>query len=92
MKENAEKFKEFAEKNPELMEKLKAAKNMDEVIAIASENGFNIEESDLVPDADEEISLDDLEAVSGGNEQYVEFCNESGQLACYSAGFRFAEW
>ena len=86
MNENVEKFKEFAEKDPELMEKLKAAKSLDEIIAIASENGFTIDASDVVPDADGELNLDDLEAVSGGGE-----CYDLGEHACAQL-FSIAEW
>lgn len=86
MNENVEKFKEFAEKDPELMEKLKAAKSLDEIIAIASENGFTIDASDVVPDANGELNLDDLEAVSGGGE-----CYDLGEHACAQL-FSIAEW
>lgn len=88
MKENVEKFKEFAEKDPELMEKLKAAKSLDEIIAIASENGFTIDASDVVPDADGDLNLDDLEAVSGGQ---IGQCNDHGKRACEDIIF-VAEW
>ena len=86
MNENVEKFKEFAEKDPELMEKLKAAKSLDEIIAIASENGFTIDASDVVPDANDELNLDHLEAVSGGGE-----CYDLGEHAC-AQRFSIAEW
>ena len=88
MNENVEKFKEFAEKDPELMEKLKAAKSLDEIIAIASENGFTIDASDVVPDANDELNLDDLEAVSGGQSGD---CYDLGQHACVQL-FSIAEW
>ena len=88
MNENVEKFKEFAEKDPELMEKLKAAKSLDEIIAIASENGFTIDASDVVPDADGDLNLDDLEAVSGGQSGQ---CNDHGKRACEDIVF-VAEW
>ena len=88
MNENVEKFKEFAEKDPELMEKLKAAKSLDEIIAIASENGFTIDASDVVPDADGDLNLDDLEAVSGGR---YGGCGDHGKMACVQLLF-IAEW
>ena len=88
MNENVEKFKEFAEKDPELMEKLKAAKSLDEIIAIASENGFTIDASDVVPDANGELNLDDLEAVSGGHSGE---CYDTGSQACVQF-FSVAEW
>jgi len=88
MNENVEKFKEFAEKDPELMEKLKAAKSLDEIIAIASENGFTIDASDVVPDADGDLKLDDLEAVSGGQ---IGECSDHGKAMCDQIIF-IAEW
>ena len=88
MNENVEKFKEFAEKDPELMEKLKAAKSLDEIIAIASENGFTIDASDVVPDADGDLNLDDLEAVSGGQSGQ---CYDTGEHVCMQL-FSVAEW
>ena len=88
MNENVEKFKEFAEKDPELMEKLKAAKSLDEIIALASENGFTIDASDVVPDANDELNLDDLEAVSGGQNGE---CYDLGKDMCEHF-FSVSEW
>ena len=70
------------------MEKLKAAKSLDEIIALASENGFTIDASDVVPDADGDLNLDDLAAVSGGQSGQ---CNDHGKRACEDIIF-VAEW
>jgi len=86
LNENAVKFKEFAEKNPEVMEKLKAAKNVEEIIAIAAENGFSLETSDFATDTDEEISLDELENVAGGDA-----CDDEKECWCLGV-FGVSAW
>lgn len=55
-------------KNPELQEKLKAAKTAEELVALAKEHGV-------------ELSDEQLEAMSGGGEWCSSWCSEKGP--CY---------
>ena len=64
-----EQLKEFLEKlkaDTSLQDKLKAAADSDAVLAIAKEAGFSISDDDLKK-AQSEISDEELESASGGN-------------------------
>ena len=68
MTEKMKKFYEESSQNEELKEKLM---NVDqsssaEVIRIAGEYGYELTEEDLNQEENEELSLDELESVSGG--------------------------
>ena len=66
-----EQLKSFLEKvkaDTSLQEKLKAAADVDAVLAIAKEAGFMISADDLTK-AQAEISEEELEGVAGGNFQ-----------------------
>lgn len=74
MTENLKKFVEEASKNEELKEKLmKLDENsINQIIPIAKEYGFELTEEDLKPESnqteeDKPLSLDELDAVSGGD-------------------------
>ena len=63
-----EQLKAFLEKvkfDTELQEKLKAADDIDAVVAIANEAGFSISADDL-KNAQSELSEDELERAAGG--------------------------
>lgn len=66
-KEKILKFKAMADNDPELMEKLRAVKSVDEVIAIAAEYGVSIEKSDFAPMPEGELDPEQLAKVSGGD-------------------------
>ena len=58
-------FLEKVKKDTNLQEKLKAAADVDAVVAIAKETGFSISADDL-KSAQSEISEEELESVAGG--------------------------
>ena len=64
-----EQLKSFLEKvktDTSLQERLKAAADVDAVLAIAKEAGFNISTADLAK-AQSELSEEELEGVAGGS-------------------------
>ena len=56
-------------KNPELQEKLKAAKTADELVELAQEHGMEL--------TDEQVG-----AISGGDNEWYCPCNQPGAYAC----------
>ena len=56
-------------KNPELQEKLKSVKTGEELAALAAENGI-------------ELSDEQVEAVSGGDNEWYCPCNQPGAYSC----------
>ena len=65
-------FLEAVKADAGLQEKLKAAADADAVVAIAKEVGFMIS-ADQLPQAQAEISEEELEAVAGGGQKYTFF-------------------
>ena len=64
-----EAFTEFLDENPEVVKKVAACQNYDEVAEIAKANGINVSGSELTKYAAEqtaELSDEALEAVAGG--------------------------
>ena len=64
-----ETFKAFLASNPEVVEKVKACSDHDEVSAIAKQNGIDVSVAELMKASDQaavELDDDDLEAVAGG--------------------------
>ena len=72
MNENLKKFLEEASKNEELKAKLAALTDKDTVAAkaveLAKEYGFALTAEDFQPAENDELSLDELEKVAGGND------------------------
>ena len=70
MNENLKKFLEEASKNEELKAKLTALTDKDtaaaKAVELAKEYGFALTAEDFQPAGNEELSLDELNAVSGG--------------------------
>ena len=76
MSDTMKAFLEAASKNEEMKEKLKAAKDNEALIALASEFGFALTEADLTP-SEGELSEDELNSVAGG---------DTGGCVCVLAG------
>ena len=57
-------------KNPELQEKLMAVESVEELVALAKAEGM-------------ELSDDQLESVSGGDNEWYCYCNQPTAYSCY---------
>ena len=71
MTDNMKKFCEEASRNEELRKRIMAIEepSLSSAMAIAKEFGFDLSEDDFIegePDQSEKISLDELDAVTGG--------------------------
>lgn len=79
--EKALKFKALVEADPELKEKVRTAKSVDEVMALAAEKGIIFDRSDF-PEMPRqgELSAEELEKVAGGSVE-SDVCFYMGFLA-----------
>ena len=70
MIQNVEKFMNEADRNEELKSRLSVLidkeKNLDKIIELAREYGYNLKAEDFKSPSEGELSLDDLDAVAGG--------------------------
>lgn len=88
MKENLKKFLEEAGNNEELREKLLKITNLDtaveETISVAKEYGFTLTEEDFEEETDsKKMSLDELDAVAGGETTEIKFAVGGLPNACF---------
>ena len=76
MTDKMKSYLEAATRDKEHLEKLKTAKNTEEIAALAKEKGFDLSAEDLTPDTENrQLSEDELAAVAGG-----------GVCGCYFVG------
>ena len=66
MTDRLKSFLEAATQDRAYFEKLKTAKTLEEVIALAKEKGFALSAEDLRPDENRQLSEDELVTVAGG--------------------------
>ena len=75
MKKNLKTFLEEAGNNEELREQLlkiiDPATAVEQTISVAKEYGFTLTEEDFEEETDKTLSLDELDAVTGGDTVYV---------------------
>ena len=67
MTENVKKFLEFVSKNEALKNELKDAKDPQAMLKIAESHGFKLSAEDFKSSGMEELSEDEMKAVSGGS-------------------------
>jgi predicted ribosomally synthesized peptide with nif11-like leader len=68
-----------------LQERIKAAPDLDAVVAIAKEAGFVVTKEELKmaqKEATVELSDEELEAVSGGTDFWTDWTNSTGLACC----------
>ena len=66
MKENVKRYLETASQDAEHLEKLKAARTAEQVVALAKEKGHDLSVEDLKADDERAVNDDELNAVAGG--------------------------